>query len=92
MGKTDLIDAEIVGHEGAHGVYALDNPAEAVELQTGINNEKAAIARHDGSFPLPPDVMNKINTSLNKTETFAQQTEQGINAELQANSKKKGGS
>ena len=76
MGNKTLESAEVFGHGGAHGVYAMDNTAESVGLQGLLNQQDAALK--SGNFPLPPDVMQKINDGLAKTEKFAQQTEKII--------------
>jgi len=87
VGNKTLELAETFGHEGAHGVFALDNTAEEVGLQGLLNQQDAALK--SGNFPLPPDVMQKINDGLAKTEKYAQQTEKIINGELQAKENKK---
>src|SRR5690348_7759479 len=45
IGKKSLERAENFGHEGAHGVWALDNPIEAVTLQRLVDDE---MQRHSG--------------------------------------------
>ncbi len=87
VGNKTLESAEVFGHEGAHGVYALDNTAEAIGLQGLLNQQDAALK--SGNFPLPPDLMQKINEGLAKTEKFAQQVEKIINGELQDKENKK---
>jgi len=87
VGNKTLELAETFGHEGAHGVFALDNTAEEVGLQGLLSQQDTALK--SGNFPLPPDVMQKINDGLAKTEKYAQQTEKIINGELQAKENKK---
>lgn len=81
--------AEAFGHEGGgHGVFAINNPAQAVTIQKAIN--EAADATNNTHFPYPPDVMQKIETKdrlLQPTEQFAQEVEQKINKELQPQKK-----
>src|SRR6266568_3019584 len=43
VGNKTLESAEVFGHEGAHGVFALDNTAEAVGLQGLLNQQDAAL-------------------------------------------------
>jgi hypothetical protein len=86
--------AETFGHEGAHGVYAIDNVAEAVKLERMLNDRDAAMkAMPKGTkYPYPPDVMQKMDAAdkgLKPTERFAQQTEKIINGELRAGTQKK---
>jgi len=81
--------AETFGHEGAHGQFAIQNPAQAVRIQQLVNQQKAAIQGQH--YPYPPDVMQKIKAAdqaLEPTERFAQQVEKIINGELQADKKK----
>jgi len=78
LGKKSLERAENFGHEGAHSVWALDNPIEAVTLQRLINDERG---RHYND----PVFLREVRASdplLDLTETFAQQTEQIVNEEL----------
>lgn len=86
--------AELFGHEGAHGVYALGNVAAAVRLERMLNDRDAAMkAMPKGTrYPYPPDVIQKIDAAergLIPTERFAQQTEKIINGELRAGTQKK---
>jgi hypothetical protein len=78
--------AETFGHEGGgHGVFAINNPAQAVAIQKAVNETTDAVS--GAKFPYPPDVMHKIETSdkaLVPTERYAQQVEQQINKELQS--------
>jgi len=81
--------AETFGHEGAHGQFAIQNPAQAVRIQQLVNQQDAAIQGQH--YPYPPDVMQKIKAAdqaLEPTERFAQQVEKIINGELQADKKK----
>jgi RHS repeat-associated protein len=87
--KNDVVLrlAELFGHEGAHGVAALNNPAEAAKLQGILNDRDAALNSlpKGTKYPYPPDVMQKMEAAtkgLGPTELFAQQTEQRINREL----------
>lgn len=81
--------AETFGHEAGHGLFAIENPAEAVGTQQLLNQRDAAtVGLH---YPYPPDVMQKIDAAergLIPTERFAQQEEKIINGELQADKKK----
>jgi hypothetical protein len=84
-----LRDAELAGHEGSHGVWALNNVAEAVTLQK-LKNERdtllSAYKRPKGAkVPFPPDLQQKVDEvkrRLDMTERFAQETEVRINREL----------
>ena len=81
--------AETFGHEGAHGLFSIDNPAEAVGIQQLLNQRDAAMQGQH--YPYPPDVMQKIDAAekgLIPTERFAQQEEKIVNGELQADKKK----
>lgn len=81
--------AETFGHEGAHGLFSIQNPAEAVGIQQILNDRDAAMRGVRYSYP--PDVMQKIfaaNKALITTETFAQHVEKIINGELQTDKKK----
>ncbi len=81
--------AETFGHEGAHGLFSIQNPAEAVGLQQILNDRDASMRGY--KYPYPPDVMQKIEAAdkaLIPTEKFAQQEEKIINGELQADKKK----
>lgn len=77
--------AETLGHEGGgHGVFAINNPAQAVTIQRLVN--EAVDAANGAHFPFPPDVIQKIDAkdrALEPTERYAQQVEQQINKELQ---------
>ena len=90
MNKTPLDRlAEAFGHEGAHGMFSIQNPAQAVGIQQILNDRDAAM--RGVRYPYPPDVMQKINAAnkaLIPTEKFAQQEEKIINGELQAGKKK----
>jgi len=71
------------------GLFAIQNPAQAVEIQQLINDRNSAM--HGLHFPYPPDVMQKIDAAdkgLIPTERFAQQEEKMVNGELQADKKK----
>jgi RHS repeat-associated protein len=86
--------AELFGHEGAHGAYALGNVAETVKLERMLNDRDAAMkAMPKGArYPYPPDVMQKIDAAekaMIPSERFAQQTAQIINGELRAGKQKK---
>jgi hypothetical protein len=81
--------AETFGHEGAHGLFSIQNPADAVGTQQLLNQRDAAMQGQH--YPYPPDVMQKIDAAdkgLIPTERFAQQEEKIINGELQADKKK----
>jgi hypothetical protein len=81
--------SETFGPEGAHGLFAINNPAEAVKIQQLVNQWDAAM--RNVHYPLPPDVMQTIEAAKNAlipTERFAQQEEKIINGELQADKKK----
>jgi RHS repeat-associated protein len=85
---TDRL-AETFGHEGAHGLFSIENPAQAVGIQQMLNDRDAAMQH--ARYPYPPDIMQKIdaaNKALVPTEKFAQQVEKIINGELQADKKK----
>jgi hypothetical protein len=82
-GDFGLKMAETFGHEGAHGVYALDNPFQAVAAQTLMNDSAELLQMRAGSSN--PEFLREqaaIGVFLNATETYAQQTEQIINQEL----------
>ena len=87
---SEILRAELFGHEGGgHGVFSLDHPAEAVQMQILLDSRDAAInAMPKGTkYPYPPDVLKKMEAAdkaLIPTERFAQQTEQVINKELRA--------
>jgi len=81
--------AETFGHEGAHGLFSIQNPAQAVGIQQLLNQRDAAMQGQH--YPYPPDVMQKMQAAdqaLIPTERFAQQAEKIINGELQADKKK----
>jgi RHS repeat-associated protein len=81
--------AETFGHEGAHGLFSIQNPAEAVGIQQLLNQRDAAMQGQH--YPYPPDVMQQMDAAqkgLIPTETFAQQEEKIVNGELQADKKK----
>jgi hypothetical protein len=87
--------AETFGHEGAHGLFALNDLSGAVQTQRLLNERDAALAalpRGKGRYPLPPDLMQKMQAAdqaLIPTERYAQQIEKVINGELRASSVKK---
>ena len=81
--------AETFGHEGAHGLFSIQNPAQAVGIQQLLNDRDASMKRY--KYPYPPEIMQKMeaaDTALIPTERFAQQEEKIINGELQADKKK----
>jgi RHS repeat-associated protein len=81
--------AETFGHEGAHGLFSVQNPAQAVGIQQLLNQRDAAMQGQH--YPYPPDVMQKMQQAAQAiipTERFAQQKEKIINGELQADKKK----
>jgi RHS repeat-associated protein len=86
---------ETFGHEGAHGLFALNDPSGAVQTQRLMNDRDAALAalpRGKGRYPLPPDLLQKMQTAeqaLIPTERYAQQVEKIINGELRATQVKK---
>lgn len=80
---------ETFGHEAAHAVFAIQNTAEAVQLQHLPDNRDAAMVGHH--YPYPPDVtkmMERALDALKPTEKFATESEKIINGELQADKKK----
>jgi RHS repeat-associated protein len=82
--------AETFGHEAAHAIFAIQDPAGAVQLQEILNGRDAAFYRPH-KYPLPPDllqIMDRAEDALVPTETFAEQSEKIINGELQADKKK----
>jgi RHS repeat-associated protein len=83
--ENGLRMAETFGHEGGgHGIFAIDNPAQAVAIQKAVNETEDAVS--GAKYPYPPDVMHKIEISdkaIVPTERYAQQVEQQINKELQ---------
>jgi RHS repeat-associated protein len=90
IGKSPELRAELFGHEGAHGIYALDNIVEAVTLQI-LKDARDAEMRKTRT-PYPPDLLQKmkdVDERLIPTEQFAQQRAQAVNAELQAYVKRK---
>jgi RHS repeat-associated protein len=84
LGKTPEERAELFGHEGGHGIYALDNLVESVGLQSLID-ERDKI----GPALYPQPLHDEIDRRLDATERFAQQTEQTINSELRDSLKRK---
>lgn len=81
--------AETFGHEGAHGLFAIQNPRQEVGVQQLLNERDAAMQGQ--YYPYSFDVMQKIDAAakgLIPTERFAQQEEKIINGELQADKKK----
>jgi len=86
-------DAELVGHEFAHGLFATFFPSQAVQIQQRMDEGNAAFygyrAVHQG--PLPPDVSKKMQAGIDAgepTERFAQQIEKIVNGELRASQNK----
>jgi RHS repeat-associated protein len=76
--------AETFGHEASHGVFAINDPAQSVNIQRLINDAHGAM--NGVKYPVPPDVLQKVtdmNKALQPTERFAQQQEKVINKELQ---------
>jgi len=81
--------AETFGHEGAHALFGIQSPAQAVAIQQAVNDRDSAM--RGLHYPYPPDVMQKMaaaDQALIPTEKFAQQKEKIINGELQADKKK----
>jgi RHS repeat-associated protein len=81
--------AETFGHEAGHGLFSIQNPAQAVGIQQLLNQRDAAMQGQH--YPYPPDVMQKMqqaDQALIPTERFAQQVEKIVNGELQADKKK----
>jgi hypothetical protein len=94
LGKKGFIPrlAETFGHEGSHGVFAIGDPAQGVNIQRLLNSRDAALGALPvkGRYPLPPDVLQQMDAAsrgLVPTERFAQQQEKIINGELRANPK-----
>jgi hypothetical protein len=80
---------ETFGHEGAHGLFSIENPAQAVGIQQILNDRDAAM--QGAHYPYPPEIVQKMaaaDQALIPTEKFAQQEEKIINGELQADKKK----
>jgi RHS repeat-associated protein len=81
--------AELVGHEFAHGVFSLRNPADAAgnqQLGNDIDRMLNALPMKH-RYPLPPDLEQKIDAyhaGLDRSEKYAQQEEKIINGELKA--------
>ena len=81
--------AELVGHEFAHGVFALRNPFDASgnqQLGNDIDRMLGALPMKH-RYPLPPDLEQKMaayHTGLDRTEKYAQEEEKIINGELKA--------
>jgi RHS repeat-associated protein len=89
-----LRGAELFGHEGAHGVFALDDVSEAVKLQMLLNDRDAALSNmpKGTKYPYPPDVIQKMEAAAKgvvPTERYAQQVQKIINGELRASQKRK---
>jgi RHS repeat-associated protein len=86
--------AELVGHEFAHGLFAMFMPQVGTEIQRRINEGNDAFASFrakNAKAPLPPDVVQKMvagNNAEGPTERFAQQIEKIVNGELIASEKK----
>ncbi len=81
--------AETFGHEGAYGLFAIQDPAQGVGIQQLLNQRDSAMQGQH--YPYPPDVMIKMGVATNglfPTEKFAQQVEKIVNGELQADKKK----
>lgn len=81
--------AETFGHEAGHGLFSIQNPGQAVNIQQLLNARDAAM--QGAHYPYPPDVMQKMqqaDQALIPTERFAQQVEKIVNGELQADKKK----
>jgi RHS repeat-associated protein len=80
--------AELFGHEGSHGMFALNDLAGATKLQRLLNDRDAAMnALPKGTrfSDFPPDVkqlMDAADKGLVPTERFAQQGEEKVNYEL----------
>jgi RHS repeat-associated protein len=81
IGKKTLEVIENFGHEGAHGVWALNNMNLAVTLQNLINIETPMHWNNPQLLQLEA-VSDPL---LRLTETYAQQQEQVVNTELNAN-------
>ncbi len=80
-GNSTLKMLENFGHEGAHGVWALDNPTLGATLQNLINVREPMHYNNPQLVPLGL----VIAPLLNLTETYAQQQEQIVNSELNGN-------
>jgi RHS repeat-associated protein len=85
IGETPELRAELFGHEGGHGVYALDHLEETVTLQIlkDARDKELTTTKH----PYPPDLLQRIkdvDDRIIPTERYAQQNAQAVNAELQA--------
>ena len=81
--------AETFGHEAGHGLFSIQNPAQAAGIQQLLNQRDAAMQGQH--YPYPTDVMKKMqqaDQALIPTERFAQQVEKIVNGELQADKKK----
>jgi RHS repeat-associated protein len=78
--------AETFGHEASHGVFAIDNPAEGVNIQHLVDEaHEKVLAFNRAQLPLPQDVLQLIqrrDQALAVTERYAQQQEKVINEEL----------
>jgi RHS repeat-associated protein len=92
LGSSGFISrlAETFGHEANHGIFAQQDPAQGTAIQKILNGRDAALQAlpAKGRYPLPPDVMQKVQDSqraLVPSERFAQQAEKIINGELKAN-------
>jgi hypothetical protein len=80
IGNTLAELIETAGHEGAHGVWALDNPNLAVTLQNLTNMEfSAPQSRHGRQLGFAGAPL------VDSTETYAQQQEQILNKQLIVN-------
>jgi hypothetical protein len=80
-GNKTLKILENFGHEGAHGVWALGNTSLAVTEQN-LANSLGLMGPGDPNRVPAFNVMRFID---NFTETYAQQQEQIVNEELNAN-------
>jgi len=86
--------AELVGHEFAHGLFAMFMPGVGTEIQRRLNEGEDAFKNFrsvNPKAPLPPDVLQKMATgtaATTPTERFAQQIEKIVNGELQASEHK----
>lgn len=86
--------AELVGHEFAHGLFAMFMPGVGTDIQQRVNeglNAFNTFRSTNKKAPLPPDVLQKMeagNNALVPTERFAQQIEKIVNGELQASEHK----
>ena len=82
IGKFNLELAEGFGHEGEHGVYALDHRVDAVKTQSLINDEFESLQMRDMGQFLRDGAL--AQPYLHATELDAQEMEQKVNRELNA--------